>query len=117
MKKHLLTRKDNRDVERDDRNKVDHIHAVRDKPGDKGKVSRSRGKVISSVLFSQQILTSTSLGRQRVEQRTPQRRKQWQDCEQQVNNIMWQIEAFSKNMEPVKSLGQPHQVPFTFCPE
>ena len=66
IKKHLLTREDYRDVERDDRNKVDHIHAVRDKPGDKGKVSRSRGKVISSVLFLPQILTSTSLGRQQV---------------------------------------------------
>ena len=52
IKKHLLTREDYRDVERDDRNKVNHIHAVRDKPGDKGKVSRSRGKVISSILFS-----------------------------------------------------------------
>ena len=44
IKKHLRTREDDRDVERDDCNKVDHIHAVRDKPGD-------GGKVISSVLF------------------------------------------------------------------
>ena len=59
IKKHLLTREDDRDVERDDRNEVDHIHAVRDKPGD-GERS------LVPFYFSPQILTSTSLGRQQV---------------------------------------------------
>ena len=43
IKKHLLTRKDYRDVERNDGNKVDHIHPVRDKPGD-GERSQDLGE-------------------------------------------------------------------------
>ena len=43
MKKDLPTRENDRDVERDDRNKVDHIHPVRDKPGD-GERSQDLGE-------------------------------------------------------------------------